>query len=157
FHHGPRGISRDHARRARPRSDGGADRHPHHRLRFVGGVEAFARSAALARRTLPRGSRGDWTASVTAPEIRVTRCEDCGSEIATGLLACPGCARLVHRDELTELAAVASSAEKAGDLTAALGAWRRTLELLPRASTQHATIHARMAELGAAIDGRGAA
>ena len=29
-----------------------------------------------------------------------TRCPDCGSEIALGLLACPSCARLVHADRL---------------------------------------------------------
>jgi Zn-dependent protease len=85
-----------------------------------------------------------------------TSCADCGADVAAGLLACPGCARLVHREQLNALAAEARGAERAGDLTAALGGWRRALELLPQASEQHATIHARMQQLSAAIDGRGA-
>jgi Zn-dependent protease len=82
------------------------------------------------------------------------RCEECGAEIAPGLLACPGCARLVYGKELEGLAAEAKRAEAAGDRTAALGSWRRALELLPSASAQHATIHERMIALSAAIDGR---
>jgi Zn-dependent protease len=97
------------------------------------------------------------TASVEPATIRVARCDDCGADIASGLLACPGCARLVHRDQLGRLATDATAAERGGDLTAALGAWRRALELLPHNSTQHATIQQRMKELSAAVDGRGKA
>jgi Zn-dependent protease len=88
--------------------------------------------------------------------ISASRCPDCGADIATGLLACPGCARLVHGEELTRLAAAAKEAEGAGNPTTALGYWRRALELLPPGTAQHATIRKRMAGLGAAVDGRAA-
>jgi Zn-dependent protease len=64
---------------------------------------------------------------------------------------------LVHRAELTSLAAAASAAEKEGDLTAALASWRRALELLPRTTEQYATIDRRMKELSASMHGRGPA
>jgi Zn-dependent protease len=86
----------------------------------------------------------------------VTRCDACGADVAAGLLACPGCSRLVHGAELTRLAEAAGVAEKAGDLTAALTAWRRASELLPPQTTQLATIEARMKALSGALDGRGA-
>jgi Zn-dependent protease len=85
-----------------------------------------------------------------------TRCNACSADIASGLLACPGCSRLVHAAELSKLAAAAGVAEKAGDLTAALAAWRRATELLPPQTTQLATIEARMKALSGALDGRGA-
>lgn len=87
----------------------------------------------------------------------LTICDDCGAQVAAGLLACPGCARLVHRAELNAFAQAASEAEKRGDLTVALSAWRGALELLPRATEQYATIQKRMQQLSAAIDGRGEA
>jgi Zn-dependent protease len=83
------------------------------------------------------------------------RCPECRAEVAPGLLACPGCARLVHGAELAGLAAEAQSAERAGDLTAALGTWRRALALLPPGSAQQESIHQRMVNLSASIDGRG--
>jgi Zn-dependent protease len=89
--------------------------------------------------------------------VNATTCFECGADIAAGLLACPGCARLVHRDELTELAGRAAAAEMAGDLTSSLATWRRTLELLPAATEQAAIIQRRMSELSAAVDGRGKA
>lgn len=81
-------------------------------------------------------------------------CQGCGAELAPTFLACPACHRLVHGPELTRLAALARQAEESGDLTAALGAWRKALELLPRGTSQHATIEATMKRLGAIIDGR---
>jgi len=84
-----------------------------------------------------------------------TRCTDCGAEIAPGLLACPGCARLIHAAELTKLASAAEEAERRGDWTAALAAWRRATELLPAQTLQRATIVKRMQSLSAAVDGRG--
>jgi Zn-dependent protease len=84
-------------------------------------------------------------------------CEECGAEIGSGLLSCPGCGRLLHRDQLNALAAEAKAAEERADLTAALGAWRRASELLPHGSVQHDTVHKRMLQLSAAIDGRGPA
>jgi Zn-dependent protease len=87
------------------------------------------------------------------PVAATSRCE-CGADVAAGLLACPGCGRLAHRDDLTRLATEAESAEAAGDLTAALTAWRKALQLLPPGTVQERTIRARMQGLGATIDGR---
>jgi Zn-dependent protease len=86
-----------------------------------------------------------------------TTCNECGAQIGSGLLACPGCARLLHRSELNALAATAKAAEARSDLTAALTAWRRASELLPAGTVQHDTVHKRMQALSAAIDGRGPA
>ena len=52
-------------------------------------------------------------------------CPSCGGEVAPGLLSCPSCHRLVHADRLKELAEAAESSERAGEVSAALGAWRR--------------------------------
>lgn len=87
--------------------------------------------------------------------VSIERCTGCGGDVASGLLACPGCARLVHADELSRLAAEAEDGERAGDLTRALAAWRRALQLLPRGTTQGTAIQSRMSALTAAIDGRG--
>jgi Zn-dependent protease len=84
----------------------------------------------------------------------VIRCADCGAEIAEGLRACPGCARLLYAEQLQGLARDADVAEAAGDLTAALVTWRRALELLPPGTVQGKTIQKRMQALSAAIDGR---
>jgi Zn-dependent protease len=81
-------------------------------------------------------------------------CRGCGAEIAASFLDCPVCHRLVHGAELTRLAAEARQAEEQGDLTTALGTWRKTLELLPSGTTQRATIEGQMQKLGAMIDGR---
>lgn len=89
--------------------------------------------------------------------MSVTRCADCGADIAQGLLACPGCARLVHSAELAELARAAEDAERAGDMTAALASWRRASALLPPTTVQWAKIDERMRALSAAVDGRGTA
>lgn len=83
-----------------------------------------------------------------------SRCPDCGAEIAAQLLACPGCARLLHGPELERLASDAQAAERASDWSTALATWRRAIELLPPGSTQRETIHKRMVELSATIDGR---
>jgi Zn-dependent protease len=88
--------------------------------------------------------------------VAVAHCPQCHAEVASGLLACPGCGRLTYGAELAQLAQTAGAAEKDGDLTAALTAWRRATELLPPETTQLATIQARMKSLTSAIDGRGA-
>jgi Zn-dependent protease len=80
------------------------------------------------------------------------RCGDCGAEIAPDLLACPGCGRLLHAETLKKLAAQAEVAEKAGDLSSALGAWRDVLDLLPPDSRQHAVILQRIRTLSAQVD-----
>jgi Zn-dependent protease len=84
-----------------------------------------------------------------------TLCASCSADIAPGLLACPGCARLLYATELAELARTAEAAERTGDRTGALGAWRRAVELLPADTLQRAEIDKRMRALTAAIDGRG--
>ena len=44
--------------------------------------------------------------------------------IAPTMLACPGCGRLVHGDQLTKLAQSAREATEQGDISAALARWR---------------------------------
>jgi len=75
-------------------------------------------------------------------------CPACGTEIAPRLLSCPVCQRLVHGGRLKELAEEAERATLAGDLQAALVAWRSALELLPPGTRQHDAIAARIADLG---------
>jgi Zn-dependent protease len=81
-------------------------------------------------------------------------CPGCGTEVAAGLLECPVCHRLVHGAELTKLAGAAREAEEQGDLTTALGTWRKTLDLLPVGTSQRTTIDAQMKRLSAMVDGR---
>ncbi len=79
-------------------------------------------------------------------------CPDCGGAQAPGALNCPQCNRLVHAEELKELAATATQAEQAGDKTAALAAWRRGLDLLPPHSAQYAGIRERVLKLSREVD-----
>ncbi len=72
---------------------------------------------------------------MTSPRVL---CSECSTEMAPGLLSCPSCGRLVHANRLTELAAAASMAEKTGDLSGALAAWREAAMLLPMGSRQRA-------------------
>jgi len=58
----------------------------------------------------------------------------------------------VHGDELKRLAAAAERAAQAGDRSSALAAWREALDLLPRDSTQHHLVSARVLELSRALD-----
>ena len=74
-------------------------------------------------------------------------CGSCRSEVAPGMLACPGCGALVHAARLKELAAEASRAGAAGDRAEELRAWRESLPLLPDGSTQHGVIRERVAAL----------
>lgn len=75
-------------------------------------------------------------------------CANCGTQLGPGLLACPGCRRLVHADDLKRLAAEAEAAESAGDVATAASRWQDALRLLPADAKQHAVIGARVAELG---------
>jgi Zn-dependent protease len=93
-------------------------------------------------------------AAETDDHALVRRCSDCGAEIAAGLRACPGCARLLYAEELQRLAREAEAAESQGDLTRALATWRRALELLPPGTVQGRKVHERMKALSSAIDGR---
>jgi len=90
--------------------------------------------------------------------LPVSRCVECGTEIGSGLVACPSCGRLLHAATLKRLAAEAEAAEQEGDLSAALSAWRGTLDLLPPESKQHGVILQRVRALSARVgeDGGGA-
>jgi Zn-dependent protease len=70
-------------------------------------------------------------------------------------LSCPACRTLVHATRLKQLATAADSAAAAGDLTAAVTAWREALELLPQESRQYLAIEGKIAALGRAIDQSG--
>ena len=81
------------------------------------------------------------TLDLNAPLLPVsTRCDGCGSEVAAGLLICPGCHRLVHAATLNQLKAEAEAAAQAGDYTAELAAWRSAAALLPVDSRQHTAV-----------------
>jgi Zn-dependent protease len=79
-------------------------------------------------------------------------CRVCQSELAAGLLVCPGCGALVHAARLKELAALAGQAAASGDAAHELRAWRDSLALLPTTSTQHAVIVERMGVLSRQIE-----
>ena len=74
-------------------------------------------------------------------------CTQCGAELAPGLLVCPSCHTLVHRDELKKLATEAEAATAAGAHTNALVHWRRAIEFLPPHSAQHAAIRQKIEQL----------
>ena len=77
------------------------------------------------------------------------RCAGCGTELAEVLLACPGCARLVHAEELGRLAAAAKQDEERGDPAGALGRGQRALALLPAGTRQRDAVAATVARLAA--------
>ena len=77
-------------------------------------------------------------------------CEECGTSLGPTALACPECHRLVHRDALKELGATAQRATDAGDLAAALSAWRTALDMLPPRSRQHEQVLAKVQSLSRA-------
>jgi Zn-dependent protease len=82
-------------------------------------------------------------------------CGACGTEVAPGLLACPGCHKLVHGDRLKELAFAADASQRVGDLTASLVGWREALELLPQGSKQYSAVAERIAEVGRLVEQNG--
>lgn len=87
--------------------------------------------------------------SIDAPAPE--RCAGCGSDVPPGFLVCPVCRRLVHGRRLDELARAAEAAEAAGDLRAALEAWRAALALLPPTSRQSVVVSERVAALSARV------
>ena len=88
---------------------------------------------------------------MTTPTI-LSRCAECNTEIAPGLLSCPACARLVYSEKLTELARVAQNEESAGRFTEALTAWREALQYLPPGTRQRETVQARVTALSGRLD-----
>ncbi len=79
-------------------------------------------------------------------------CPACGSEVSPNLLSCPSCQRLVHSGRLKELAEQADGAERNGDLSSAMAAWRDALSLLPAESRQHAVVADRVNRLGRRVE-----
>ena len=85
------------------------------------------------------------TLDLTLPSsVTATRCDGCGSDVAAGLLICPGCHRLVHSNTLHQLKAGAEAAARAGDYVGELTAWRSAAELLPPGSRQHTAVGERI-------------
>ncbi len=68
------------------------------------------------------------------------------------MLACPACGALVHSATLKRLADEATQARAAGDVTAALAAWRQVLELLPPGTRQEDVVLATIESLSREID-----
>lgn len=93
----------------------------------------------------------------SVPAARGTTCAGCGTELASTLLRCPACRRLVHADTLTRLAAEAEAHEAGGRGDEALALWRQALELLPADAAQVPTIQQRIGALAAAGGDRPAA
>ncbi len=87
--------------------------------------------------------------------VAVTRCQGCGSELGPRLLTCPACHRLVHAAELQRLATEAQAASTRNEPLVALETWRRALELLPPASSQHAQVTSRVEALSKQVDASG--
>ncbi|MGC4119343.1 MAG: site-2 protease family protein [Myxococcales bacterium] len=86
------------------------------------------------------------------PQAQVLRCEGCGTQVTPAMLACPVCQRLVHSQQLKELAARAEAAQVAGRLSEALEHWRTVQTLLPPQTKQHAQITERITALSAEVE-----
>ena len=84
---------------------------------------------------------------MTATAAAVRSCASCNADFAAALLACPSCGTLVHAAALKSLAAAATRAEEARDVSTALAEWRRVLELLPVGAGQHARVLAKVQAL----------
>jgi len=84
-------------------------------------------------------------------------CPDCATEWGSGLLACPGCQRLVHGETLRKLAEEAETAARAGNAQSSLASWRRALELLPAGSRQHAVLTEKVVALSREVEKAGPA
>jgi Zn-dependent protease len=79
-------------------------------------------------------------------------CPGCGSDVAPALLCCPFCRRLIHAEQLKELAEAAQSSEQAGDLARALCSWRDAAALLPEDTRQYTVIAGHIARLGRLVE-----
>ena len=64
----------------------------------------------------------------------------CGSDVAQGMLICPGCHRLVHAAALARLKAEAETAAGAADHSTELALWREAAALLPPNSKQYTAV-----------------
>jgi Zn-dependent protease len=89
--------------------------------------------------------------------VAYSTCLGCGTELASSLLSCPACQRLVHGEKLKELNAGAEEARAASDVAREVGIWRDALLLLPGSSRQYGVIAARIDELTRAAETQAAA
>jgi Zn-dependent protease len=85
--------------------------------------------------------------TVVLAGVEARACAACGTDVGTALLACPGCARLVHAGQLKQLATEAGAAAASGDAPDELRAWRASLELLPSTSKQFGIVQVRVEAL----------
>ena len=83
-------------------------------------------------------------------------CPGCGKTNAPSALACAGCDRLRHAEELKAISAAARELEATGDLSGALARWRKALDLLPSELKQHAQVQQKLLALSRAVDGEAA-
>ncbi len=77
-------------------------------------------------------------------------CPSCGMSVASSMLSCPSCHKLIYSDVLNQLAA---EAEAATSPQIALAAWRKALQLIPPGTTQHKAIGEKIRQLQAEVDG----
>jgi Zn-dependent protease len=89
----------------------------------------------------------------SVPATRGLTCGGCGTELASTLLRCPACRRLVHAETLARLAADAESLEGAGRGEEALPLWRQALDLLPADASQVPAIQQRIGSLARDVGG----
>ncbi len=80
-------------------------------------------------------------------------CPECGSTFEASARSCPGCQRLVHRDQLIALSQQAKAHAAAGETSEELAAWRQALDLLPVGSRQHGEVLQRVQALSNAVVG----
>jgi len=74
-------------------------------------------------------------------------CPRCGTQLASGLYACPSCHTLIHGERLKQLAAAAEAATRDGQPSLALESWRQAIDLLPPGSRQYEVIKERITTL----------
>ena len=79
------------------------------------------------------------------------RCRQCGADMPRSAVSCPACRTLVHAEQLKSLADTARAAEKRGDVSGQLEAWRVALTLLPPYSSQFQTISERVQALSRSL------
>ena len=77
------------------------------------------------------------------------RCLECGFENEPDALACAGCGRLTHAEDLERHANRAKLATEQGNLKEAIDGWTAALVLLPPMTKQHAIAHTKIDELRA--------
>jgi Zn-dependent proteases len=84
-------------------------------------------------------------------------CSTCGAGVASGLLTCPVCGRLVYAEKLNQLAGEAADLAQKEDIEAALATWRQALPLVPPGSIQYQQIAGLIQQLVAAREAARAA